>query len=119
MKAANSIERVIRRLEDTVNEETELLRTNAGVDLNEFNARKSQGLLELTRALRTFDVRSADDATVSRLQSLRSALNENSAVLNLHLQAVREIAMIVSDTIRESESDGTYSPVAQLAGARL
>ena len=117
--AASSIGRVIRRLEETVNEETTLLRENASIDLNDFNARKSQGLLELTRALRTFDIGRADDGTVAQLQSLHRALDANSAMLHLHLQAVREIAMIVSDSIRESESDGTYSQAVRMAGAAI
>ncbi len=117
--AGNSINRVIQRLEETVNEETSLLRSHASVDLNEYNARKSQGLLELTRALRTFDIRNADLDTVTQLQGLRGALEANSAVLNLHLQAVREIATLVSDTIRQSDSDGTYSPPGLAYGAGL
>ncbi len=116
---ATSINRVIQRLEETVSEETALLKSHSSVDLNEYNARKSQGLLELTRALRTFDVRRADNDTVFQLQALRGALEANSAVLNLHLQAVREIATLVSDTIRESDSDGTYSPPGLAYGARL
>jgi hypothetical protein len=46
----------------------------------------------------------------ARLAGLRAKLDANRAVLKLHLEAVREIANIMSDAIRDAESDGTYSP---------
>ena len=49
------LERAIERLEEVVDQETTALRSRAAIDLKDFNNRKSQGLLELNRALRGFD----------------------------------------------------------------
>lgn len=99
----------LARLEAVVDAETAALRSRAAVDLKDFNDRKSQGLLELTRALRLFDIASADKAMLDRLAALREKLAANRAVLGTHLEAVREVATVVADAMREAESDGTYS----------
>ena len=96
------LERAIERLEEVVDQETTALRSRAAIDLKDFNNRKSQGLLELNRALRGFD-----------------KLDVNRAVLKTHLEAVREVATILADAIRDAESDGTYSPSMRDGGSRL
>jgi hypothetical protein len=40
---------------------------------------------------------------------LRAKLDINSAVLRLHLDAVREISSAMAEAIRAADSDGTYS----------
>jgi hypothetical protein len=99
----------IERLEETVDQETAALRSRQAVDLKEFSNRKTHGHLELSRAMRPFEGTRMGPAVLERLAGLRSKLETNGAVLALHLEAVREIATILSDAIRESESDGTYS----------
>jgi hypothetical protein len=108
--AHHALDRAIQRLEEVVDQETAALRTRAGIDLKEFNNRKSQGLLDLNKALRLFDNAATDKTIAGRLASLRAKLDTNRAVLEMHLEAVREIATIVADAIRDAESDGTYSP---------
>ncbi len=103
------LDRVIQRLEEVVDQETAALRTRAAVDLREFNNRKSQGLLDLNKALRVIDNVAADSGVAARLSQLRAKLDVNRAVLQMHLEAVREISTIVADTIRDADSDGTYS----------
>jgi hypothetical protein len=103
------LENAIQRLEEVVDQETEALRAHAVVDLKEFNTRKSQGLLELNRALRSAGGLDGERAT-TRLSGLRAKLDVNRSVLKMHLDAVREISAIVTDVMREAESDGTYSP---------
>ncbi len=110
------IERVIRRLEAVVAEETAALRRNASADLAAFNARKGQGLLDLGRALSLIGGRGLEPGTRDRLRSLHAALEANRAMLSLHLQAVREIAQVVTEAIREAESDGTYAPPFERKG---
>jgi hypothetical protein len=108
--ASSALERCIVRLEDVVDQETAALKSRAAVDLSEFNNRKSQGLLDLSRSLRLFQGAAPSKAMFARLAGLRAKLDANRAVLKLHLEAVREIANIMSDAIRDAESDGTYSP---------
>ena len=107
--AGSPLDRAIQRLEEVVEQETAALRTRATIDLREFNNRKSQGLLDLNKALRVIDNAAADRGVAARLAQLRAKLDVNRAVLKMHLEAVREISTIVADTIRDADSDGTYS----------
>lgn len=112
------IDKIIEHLERVVREETEALNRNAGVDLRDHNLRKSQGLYTLTRALRRPDSQSLNPATLAKLQDLRMALEANRISLSRHLEAVREIANLLSDVIRKSESDGTYDIPSSNGGCR-
>jgi hypothetical protein len=107
---SSAFERCIERLEDVVDQETAALKGRTAADLREFNNRKSQGLLELSRSLRYFQVAPPTNAVLERLAGLREKLDTNKAVLELHLEAVREVSTIMADAIRDAESDGTYSP---------
>jgi hypothetical protein len=104
-----SFERAIERLEEVVEQETAALKARATIDLTDFNNRKSQGLLDLNRALRGLDARGSKMA-MARLAGLRAKLAINQAVLRMHLEAVREVTSVLADAIRDAESDGTYSP---------
>ena len=103
------VESAIERLEEAVEQETAALQTRAGIDLKEFNDRKSQGLLELTRAMRHIEGTAPEPALVTRLARLRSKLDRNSVALRMHLDAMREISAVMADAMRDAESDGTYS----------
>ncbi len=116
--AYGPVERAIERLEQVVDQETTALRARAAIDLKGFNDKKSQGLLELNRALRQFDDAAKDKAVLERLAGLRARLDANRAILKVHLEAVREIATLVADAIRDAESDGTYSPSIRARGGR-
>jgi hypothetical protein len=104
------LERAIERLEEVVDQETAALKSRVGVDLADFSNRKSQGLLDLSRALRSHDGLARDKAALARLAGLRAKLDANRAALKIHLDAVREVATVLADAIRDAESDGTYSP---------
>ena len=106
--AGDSLDRAIDYLGAVVDQETEALRMRAMIDLAEFNNRKNQGLLELNRALRGLDAGAASRVG-ARLAGLRAKLDVNRALLKTHLEAVREVASVVSEAIRDSDSDGTYS----------
>lgn len=106
--SGDSLDRAIEYLGAIVDQETEALRTHAMIDLAEFNNRKNQGLLELNRALRGFDAGTASRVG-PRLADLRAKLDVNRRLLKTHLDAVREVASVVSEAIRDSDSDGTYS----------
>ncbi|HXE69250.1 MAG TPA: hypothetical protein VN523_07820 [Hyphomicrobiaceae bacterium] len=108
---------IIEHLGAVVEEETAQLRRGAAIDLKAANDRKSQALLELTRALRQVDQSALGDPAVqARLAALRQKLASNQAVLKLHLDAVREVSNIVCAAIRHADSDGTYSPAIRQHG---
>lgn len=99
----------LKRLEDTVAAETEALLAHRPLDQEAVNRRKSQSLLELTRLTRGLDPDLLDPAALDQLRRLRGALERNQEVVGLHLRAIEEISGIVADSIRDAESDGTYS----------
>lgn len=99
----------IERLRDIVGRETRMLRSRAPIELSGFNLQKRQGLLELTRQLRNLAGMIPDPEICNRLGDLRTDLQRNSDALQLHLKAVQEISAIVSRTIQDADSDGTYS----------
>lgn len=104
-----ALEKAVQRLEETVDQETAALRSRRGTDFNEFNTRKSQGLLELDRALRMLGNSQPSEPVKDRLRSLREKLEINRQVLQTHLEAVREVTVLIADALRNAESDGTYS----------
>jgi len=116
--SGGSIDRAIEYLGIIVDQETNALRTRAAVDLAGFNTKKNQGLLELNRALRALDAGATSRSVASRLADLRARLDVNRALLKMHLEAVREVASVVADAIRDSDSDGTYSPPVRAHGNR-
>jgi hypothetical protein len=104
--------RSIERLERALDAETAALRERKAVDLGEFNKRKSAALLELTRSMRGVEPAELGAAVLEKVRALRAKLEENRAVLALHLRAAREVADLVAEAMRSAESDGTYAGVA-------
>jgi hypothetical protein len=99
----------IDRLEQLIEQETRELGHLKPMDLREFNRRKSQGLLELSRALRGLGDKVHDDRVPQRLAQLRGRLDHNLAALRMHLRAAQEVTSIIARAIQDAESDGTYS----------
>lgn len=109
LHARNTIDRTMQRIEKLVDRETEALRTRTAIDLKESNNSKSQALLELGLAARSLEGIQLDADLVERLKLLRTKLEVNQTMLRRHLEAVREVASVVADTIQDREWDGTYS----------
>jgi flagellar biosynthesis/type III secretory pathway chaperone len=109
--------RAMERLDQVLDQETDALRRHRRSDLGDFNRRKSHGLLELTRAVRALDP-GALPALGPQLRAMQAKLQDNGAVLRMNLQAVQEISSLVARTIREHESDGTYSSTGRFPGER-
>ena len=99
----------IDKLTEVVMEETKALRDRGDADLEKFTHQKNFGLLEVTRAMRAIPPNFKDPSLVARLKFLRDRLDENRKVLGLHLKAAEEIANLVSGSMEEAASDGTYT----------
>jgi hypothetical protein len=111
----------IERIERLLDLETEMLKQHRPIVLHNFNHKKSHGLLELTRtmdALRALDNPAADFDLRAPLERLRVKLESNLAMLQMHLNAVGEIAEIIARAIQDHESDGTYSAGINAVGYR-
>ncbi|GLR85166.1 flagellar biosynthesis protein FlgN [Bradyrhizobium iriomotense] len=99
----------IRRLESVIDEETLALRAGKKIDFDDFSTRKSRSMLEFVRLMRAQLHLGAEAEVTDEIQNLRRKLEKNRAVLEMHYDAVREVAEIIVRAIREAESDGTYS----------
>jgi hypothetical protein len=109
MATRSTIVKILQRVEKLVDQETMALKSRAPIDYREFNNGKSQALLELNLAIRSLGAATLDAELIERLKGLRGKLENNRVVLRMHLEAVREIANVVSETIKDSDWDGTYS----------
>ena len=99
----------IRRLESIVEEETVALATGQKIDFDDFSARKSRSMLEFVRLMRARMHLGGEVEVTEEIQRLREKLERNRSVLEMHYDAVREVAGIIVKAIKEAESDGTYT----------
>ena len=100
---------VAGRLETAIRAETEALGENRLLDLGTTNRQKRQGLLELSRVIPRLSGTSFEAPVKARLSALSDLLEENRTAIDVQLRAVREVADIIARTIKDAESDGTYS----------
>lgn len=100
---------VAERLESVLDHETEALRHNRPCDLVETCGRKRQGLLELTRFLPSLATAEERESARGRIVRLEGKIERNRQVLDVRIGAVREVSDIIARTMRDAESDGTYS----------
>ena len=100
---------IVERVEAVLDAETEVLTRNVPTDISDLGHRKRQGLLEMSRIMRSAASSGAQVEMRERLGRFSVKLERNRAVLGTQLRAVREIADIIALTMRDSESDGTYS----------
>lgn len=108
----------VDRLASIVDEETDALRRGTQADFKTFNSRKSLGFVELSRALRLLDGGKPDPATTRLLRALGTKLEANRTMLKLHLDAVGEVASVISQSIQEADSDGTYTVAFRSKGQK-
>lgn len=99
----------IERLEGIIRAETDLLKQGGSLDFETLNARKTHALMEFIQASKS--VRSSGaDGVMEGTERLRGLLIANAEILDRHLQATQEIAMLMITSIRRDDSDGTYTP---------
>jgi hypothetical protein len=99
----------IARVHNTLDAENAQIASGKAVDFQEFNLRKSQGLLELTRLMPVLAGMEIDASLREALIELRAKLEDNRRILRVQLRAVQEVSEIIARTIQAGQSDGTYS----------
>jgi hypothetical protein len=99
----------IRRLENIVEEETAALATGKKIDFDDFSARKSRSMLEFVRLMRSRMHLGTEVEVTEEIKRLREKLERNRAILEMHYDAVREVATIIVKAMKDAESDGTYT----------
>jgi hypothetical protein len=100
--------RCVERLEGLIEAETRILKEGQRVDFEALNMRKTHALLEFTQVMKNASQESIAQAR-ERVDNLQKLLFANTEALERHLQAMQEITMLIVESIREDESDGTYS----------
>lgn len=110
------LKQAIDRTEAIVQDETSALRRGEVIDLHEYSSRKSHQLLALNRAFEAARAASGQDILVSEIDRLRETLAENAALLRTRLDAVQEVAEMISSIMRQAQSDGTYSRPVSAGG---
>ena len=103
----------LKRLESTIDAETEGHLAHRSLDQEALNRRKSQSLLELSRLVRGLDPQRIEPEAAAHLLRLKAKLERNQDVVGLHLRAVEEVSGIIAGAIQDAESDGTYSAFAR------
>ncbi|MBH5368537.1 flagellar biosynthesis protein FlgN [Bradyrhizobium glycinis] len=99
----------IRRLATIVEEETTALATGQKIDFDDFSARKSRSMLEFVRLMRARMHLGGEVEITEEIQRLREKLERNRSILEMHYDAVREVASIIVKAVKDAESDGTYT----------
>ncbi|NDV85722.1 flagellar protein FlgN [Aurantimonas aggregata] len=103
-----ALAKAVDRLEEILAAETAALDRGTAIDLAEITGRKNQSLLELTRLAKSVPA-TRDPALDQRLGRLKDVVEANRNMLELHVRASHDISALISRSIAESESDGTYS----------
>lgn len=107
--AAQAALAVAGRLEALLREEIGLLRGASVETLRQMNHRKSQCLLELSRAARALGDEPAPPELAAGLDRLKQVVSDNQDTLSTHIVAVRDIAGLIAEVMQAHESDGTYA----------
>jgi len=114
-RPAGSVEMLllaIERLQSALDAENAQIASRKAVDFHEFNLRKSQGLLELTRLMPTVAGVEIGPNLGAALVGLKAKLEDNRRILRVQLKAVQQVSEIIARTIQAGQSDGTYSAYA-------
>jgi hypothetical protein len=103
------IQLVLSRLEAVIDAENKALGVERNYDLNRSNALKSRCLYDMTMLFRHIRPGQLAPGHKRRLDSVRAKLDVNQIKVKAHMDAVRDIADMIKETVAESEADGTYS----------
>ena len=100
---------VLERLGVAIEAENQELVRRQRIDYQANSRRKNQGLLELTRLGNALASVRGHPAAAAALADLNAKLETNHRLLGTQLRAAKTVSDIVARTIREGQSDGTYS----------
>jgi hypothetical protein len=98
----------IDRLLATVGDENAQIESRRQVDFKDFNARKSQSLLELMRLAPMIESARDNVRVREKLASVVTALDRNERALALQIRAAKAVSDLIARAVIEGQSDGTY-----------
>ncbi len=100
---------ILGRLELIIDNENERLGRDPEFDIKTSNVQKSRCLYELTMLMKNPVKERVPDAFVGQMKELKDKLAINARKVKAHMEAVRSVADILRNAVREEEADGTYS----------
>ncbi|OCW56170.1 hypothetical protein [Hoeflea olei] len=106
---AQRINGVLTRLEAVLDAENDGIGSDRGFDLKQSNALKSRCLYDLTVLFRSLAPADLDADQKQLLATVKAKLDLNQLKARAHMEAVRDIADMIKQTVTASEADGTYS----------
>jgi len=110
-----SLSPTLSKLIEVIEEENATLRVNRFIFHTEFTNRKNHALRDLM-AMQRLDVCVETMLQVRPLlERLSTLLEQNASLLRLHISAAGEISDIIVASLRDAESDGTYTRGRRLA----
>ncbi len=107
---ADTVEATLTRLEEIIDQETMRCAGVARSISRASTTARCRPCSIFPRLMKQVSSLKGDTALQKRLQGIHSKLALNRSILKMHLEAVREISSTLATAIRDSESDGTYTP---------
>lgn len=106
---SSALSLAVEKLLEVVEDENSALRRQEIISHAGYTDRKNQALRELMAAQRREAVPIAVEQVRPQLLRLSQALLANSKLLKHHIAAVGEVSDIIVESLRDANSDGTYS----------
>jgi len=103
------IKTVLGRLERIIDNENERIGTDPEFDLKVSNAHKSRCLYELTMLFRDAEQKDLASGYLEQMHELKRKLALNVRRVEAHLNAVRSVADLLKNAVKDADADGTYS----------
>lgn len=100
---------VLSRLEAVVDAENAAIGSDPNFDLVRSNSIKSRCLYDMTMLFSSGRPVALEPDHKNHLETVRTKLEINNLKVKAHMEAVRDIAEMIKETVAAAEADGTYS----------
>lgn len=100
---------LLEKLTVTIAEENAALASGDNLPVTAFTYRKNQILRDLLAAQKASNSPAGLAALAPRYSHVKQLLDRNAMLLQLNLTALHEVSSVIVESIRQAESDGTYS----------
>ncbi|KZK81902.1 hypothetical protein PsW64_02492 [Pseudovibrio sp. W64] len=103
-----ALSKSIGRVDKLLSTENEALVGKGDIDLEESAYLKGRAMLDLDMAGKAVGPENLPSEIVVRLQELQEKLAVNMKLLSTQLNAVKEVSGLLSQVMKDHDSDGTY-----------
>lgn len=100
---------LLEKLSAAIADENAALASRDGLPLVDITYRKNQILRDLLTAQKACTTPGSLAALAPRYSRLKQLLDRNAMLLKLNLTALQEVSSVIVESIRQAESDGTYT----------